>query len=96
MDCLVTEIPMVVVDEFEIWKGEFLLKECCVKLADGVDEEDGEDGEGGKDDKGELEVLLNLTTEVNGVKTALLETGSAVFMMVMMMMMLFHIYLRML
>lgn len=29
MDCLVTEIPMVVVDEFEIWKGEFLLKECC-------------------------------------------------------------------
>ena len=67
-----------------------------LSLADGVDEEDGEDGEGGKDDKGELEVLLDLTTDVDGVKTALLETGSAVFMMVVMMMLLFHIYLRML
>jgi hypothetical protein len=62
-----------------------------VKLADGVDEEDGEDGEGSEDDEEYLEVLLELTTEVNGIKTALLQTGSAVFMMVMVMMMLFHI-----
>lgn len=67
-----------------------------VKLADGVDEEDGEDGEGGEDDEKDLEVFLELTTDVDGVKTALLETRSAVFMMMVVMMMLFHIYLRML
>ena len=59
-----------------------------VKLADGVDEEDGEDGEGGEDDEKDLEVFLELATEVDGVETALLETGGAVFAMVMVMMML--------
>ena len=56
---------------------------------DGVDEEDGEDGETGEDEEGNLEVLLNLTTEIDGVETALLETGGSVFMMMVVMMMLF-------
>jgi hypothetical protein len=59
-------------------------------LADGVDEEDGEDGEDGEDEEGEFEVLLELTTEVNGVQAALLETGGAVFMMVVVVMMFGH------
>jgi hypothetical protein len=57
---------------------------------DGVDEEDGEDGETGEDEEGNLEVLLNLTTEVDGVETALLETGGSIFMMMVVMMMLFR------
>ena len=56
---------------------------------DGVDEEDGEDGEASQDYEGDLEVLLNLTTEVDGVETALLEMGGTVFMMMVVMMMLF-------
>ena len=52
---------------------------------DGVDEEDGEDGEAGEDEEGNLEVLLNLTTEVDGVEIALPETGGTVFMMVVVM-----------
>ena len=55
-------------------------------LTDGVDEEDGEDGEDGEDEESEFEVLLELTTDVNGIETALLETGSAVSMMMMVMM----------
>ena len=60
---------------------------------DGVDEEDGEDGETGEDEEGNLEVLLNLTTDVDGVEIALLETGGTVFMMVVVMMMMFGHYL---
>ena len=75
----------------------FLLK---YQLADGVDEKDGDDGEGCQDDQEDLEVFLQLPTEVDGVQAALLETGGAVFMMMVVMMMLFmmlfHIYLRML
>ena len=55
-------------------------------LTDGVDEDDSEDGEGSEDDQEDLEVFLELTTDVNGIETALLETGSAVFMMVVVMM----------
>ena len=55
-------------------------------LTDGVDEDNSEDGESCEDDQGELEVFLELTTDVNGIETALLETGSAVFMMVVVMM----------
>jgi hypothetical protein len=55
-------------------------------LTDGVDEDDSEDGESCEDDQGELEVFLELTPDVNGIETALLETGSAVFMMVVVMM----------
>ena len=55
-------------------------------LTDGVDEDDSEDGESCEDDEGELEVFLELTSDVNGIETALLETGSAVFMMVVVMM----------
>ena len=55
-------------------------------LTDGVDEDDSEDGESCEDDQGELEVFLELTTDVNGIETALLETGSAVFMMMMVVM----------
>ena len=55
-------------------------------LTDGVNEDDSEDGEGCEDDQGELEVLLELSTDVNGIETALLETGSAVFMMVVVVM----------
>ena len=55
-------------------------------LTDGVDEDDSEDGEGCEDDEGELEVFLELTAEVNGIETALLETGGAVFMVVVVMM----------
>ena len=59
---------------------------------DGVDEEDGEDGEAGQDYEGDLEVLLNFTTEVDGVETALLETGGTVFMMMVVMMMFGHFF----
>lgn len=59
-------------------------------LTDGVDEKDGYNHEGREDQEGELEVLLNLTTEVDGIETALLETGCAVFMMVMMMVVFGH------
>ena len=59
-------------------------------LTDGVDENDGQDGEGGEDDEEDFEVLLELATKVNGIKTALLETGSAVSMMMMVMMMFGH------
>ena len=63
------------------------------ELTDGVDEEDGEDGETGEDEEGNLEVLLNLTTEIDGVETALLETGGSVFMMMVVMMMFGHVFL---
>ena len=59
-------------------------------LTDGVDEDDSDDGEGCEDDEGELEVFLELTTDVNGVQAALLETGSAVFMMVVVVMVFGH------
>ena len=62
-------------------------------LTDGVDEEDGEDGEASQDYEGDLEVLLNLTTEVDGVETALLEMGGTVFMMMVVMMMFGHVFL---
>ena len=61
-------------------------------LTDGVDEDDSEDGESCEDDEGELEVFLELSTDVNGIETALLETGCSIFMMVMVMMMLRHFY----
>lgn len=54
-------------------------------LTDGVDEKDGDNHKGREDQEGELEVLLDLTTEVDGIETTLLETGCAVSMMVMMM-----------
>ena len=61
-------------------------------LTDGVDEEDGEDGEASQDNEGDLEVFLNLTTEVDGVETALLEMGGTVFMMMVVMMMFGHTF----
>ena len=68
-------------------------------LANGVDKQHCNDREASQDNKGYLEVLLELPTEINGVKAAFLETGRSIFtmMMVMMMMLLFgHNYFRML
>ena len=59
-------------------------------LTDGVDEKDGDNHKGREDQEDDLEVLLDLTTEVDGIETALLETGCAVFMMVMMMVVFGH------
>ena len=50
------------------------------------------DREASQDKKDYLEVILELTTEINGVKAAFLETGRSIFMMVMVMMMLRHFY----
>ena len=61
----------------------FLRVSLLLELTDGVDEEDSDDHEGRKDHEDNLEVLLDLTTEVNGVKATLLETGCAVSMMMM-------------
>ena len=60
------------------------------RLAEGVDVESGEDHEEGEDHDDDLEPLLEFATEDNGVETALLENGSAVFMVVVM---LFHFIL---
>ena len=55
-------------------------------LPNGVDEEYGDDHDDRKDGERELEVLLDLPADMNGVETAVPETGRAVFLMVMMMM----------
>ena len=55
----------------------------------GVDEEDGEDHDDGEGEEGDFAPLLHLATEDDRVETALLESGSTVFVVLMMMMMLF-------
>ena len=56
------------------------------RLAYRIDKQYGDNGEGGQNNEKDFEVFLELTAEVNGIKTALLETGSTVFMMVVVMM----------
>ena len=70
-------------------------------LADCVEEEDGKDEEEGEDDEGELEVLLELTAEDDGIETTLLEAGGTVLLMMVVMvvvvgMFVSHSYFRML
>ena len=62
-------------------------------LPNGVDEEYGDDHDDRKDGERELEVLLDLPADMNGIETTVPEPGRAIFLMVMTVVLIYHLYI---